>query len=354
MVLLSLLTACGGSDSGSDSNFASSDSTDTIDEEIEEVMEETASDVITTLADVNGFNIVANIRNPRTDYYGTEVEITAYVKDHSNNWVADGTVVTFVADDFGAIPDQCSTVDGRCSVTWVSSEDRTEGYADASVDRSADRFVTIMGRTIGEDSFIDKNGNSKFDVGEVWMTQSEPYLDADDDDTYDPEIDEFDERMDFNGNGVFDEDFTTFRGESCSDAAIAVGHCATKIEVWDTTRLTASVAGKANVALTDCSGTTLTTLNVTAATTYCIVVTDANGNTPPVGTSISAEVDSVSIDVAPKSAVPETGDADGYVTDIRLKPDADGETSGTLIIKVTSVGDDQEDTYLYIPVTDPS
>lgn len=79
MVLLSLLTACGGSDSSEDSNFKSDDSTaddsTTDDSTATEgpVLEDTASEVVTTLADINGFNIVANIRNPRTDFYGTEV-----------------------------------------------------------------------------------------------------------------------------------------------------------------------------------------------------------------------------------------------------------------------------------------
>lgn len=354
MVLLSLLTACGGSDSSEDSNFKSDDSTADDSTATEgPVLEDTASEVVTTLADINGFNIVANIRNPRTDFYGTEVEITAYVKDHSNNWVEDGTVITFVADDFGAIPDQCTTVNGRCKVTWVSSEDRTEGYADIPVNRSNDRFVTIMGRTIGEDSFIDKNGNSKFDTNEVWMTQSEPFLDSNDDGVYNPEVDEFDERMDFNGNGIFDEVFEKFRGESCSDAAISAGHCKTKVEIWATTRLIASVAGEATVSLTDCNATSYTNINVNTSTTYCILVVDENGNTPPVGTQISATVDILEVEVPPKAAVAETGDANGYSTEIRLKPKlADGETSGTLIIKVTSV--DDKDAYLYVPVSDPS
>lgn len=210
-----------------------------------------------------------------------------------------------------------------------------------------------MGRTIGEDSFIDKNGNSKFDTNEVWMTQSEPFLDSNDDGVYNPEVDEFDERMDFNGNGIFDEVFEKFRGESCSDAAISAGHCKTKVEIWATTRLIASVAGEATVSLTDCNATSYTNINVNTSTTYCILVVDENGNTPPVGTQISATVDILEVEVPPKAAVAETGDANGYSTEIRLKPKlADGETSGTLIIKVTSV--DDKDTYLYVPVSDPS
>jgi hypothetical protein len=350
IAFLGALVACGG---GDDTAAAAAEEAVAEETGTDEVIIETASDVVTTLADVNGFNIVANIRNPRTDFYGTEVEVTAFVKDHSNNWVDDGTVVTFVADDHGGIPNQCATIAGRCSVTWVSAGDRSVGHSGIPVDRSDDYYVTIMGRTIGEDSFIDKDGDSKFDVNEVFMTQSEPFLDANDDGVYNPEIDEFDERMDFNGNGLFDETFTKFRGESCSDAAVAAGHCASKVEVWSTAVLVASVAGEVNIDFNDCSGTSLTAINVVSSSTYCITLTDRNGNTPPIGTKFTATVDILEVEIEPKGEVPDTGDYDGFDTGIRLKAKlGDGETTGTLILKATSV--DEIDTYLTIDASDPS
>lgn len=350
ITLLAALAACGGSNDIEEIAAEEAATEEVVAETGDsDAITETASEVVTTLADVNGFNIVANIRNPRTDAYGTEVEITAFVKDHSNNWVKDGTVVTFVADDHGGIPNQCATTDGRCTVIWVSNEDRTEGYASNSLDRSADELVTIMGRTIGEDSFIDKDGDSKFDTNEVFMSQSEPFLDANDNQTYDAGTDNFDERMDFNGNGLFDETSTLFRGESCSDGAVAAGHCASKVEVWDTVRLIASVAGDVNINFNDCSNNVLTNINVAAATQYCITLTDSNGNTPPIGTAFTATADSVDIDIAPIAEIPDTNDFDGYDTIIQLKP-ATNSATGTLILK--AVGVDNTASYLTINVTD--
>lgn len=361
IALLTALAACGGSDDLTETETeedAVADETGT-----DDAIVDTASDVVTTLADVNGFNIVSETRNPRAEFYGTEVKITAFVKDHSNNWVEDGTVVTFVADDWGGIENQCATVDGRCSVTWVSSGDRSLGHPEAPIDRTSDRTITVMARTIGEDSFIDKNGNSQFDVGELYFTQSEPFIDADDDGVYDAGTDEFDERMDFNGNGIFDEAsaFTTFRGESCSAGAIASGHCAEQLEVWDTVSMSASADGAVDITVRDCATDailatttttpdTLSTLTPGTGTTYCIILTDEYGSTPAVSTKLSAELSSADIEVSPKTAVAETGERGGYNTTIRLKSDGIAPTAGTLILTTTSV--DDVDLRLEIPVSD--
>lgn len=346
--LLAFLTACGGSDT-TEEQQQQEDAQDIADQtgaDADDIITDTASDVVTTTADVNGFKIVTTTLNPRgADFYGTEVEISAFVKDHSNNPVADGTVVTFVADDNGLVEDQCVTTDGQCSVKWWSAGDRTQPMdPDAGSDASygsenSDFIVTIMARTIGQDSFIDKNANSLFDVGETYFTQSEPFLDTNDDGDYDSGANDFDEYFDYNANGQFDADtsFTKFRGDSCSAAAQSAGHCAEMMEVWDTLRMVNSSGGTGSISLLDSTCTTaVTAINVTAGpATFCLELVDPAGNIPPAGTKINISTDNGEIDVSPAEvpnqyATPGTG----FQGDLRIKPDDDTSDTGTVTIKI--------------------
>lgn len=354
MVLLSLLTACGGSDSSEGSNFGKSDDATT--NTTEEVIEETASTVVTSSADVNGFSIATTSFNPRAyDFIGTEVDLVATVKDHSNNPVADGTVVTFIADDNGYVEDQCTTTSGTCTVKWRSARDRNQPVdPDAGADNGYvnDYKITVMARTIGEDSFIDKNANSLFDNGETYFTQSEAFLDANDDGDYDSDKTDYDEYSDFNNNGSFDsnESVTVFRGKSCSSSAKALGHCAAQLEVWDTLTMINSSGGPVSMTLSDCIGSAVTSINLAGPSLYCLEVTDKNGNVPPSGTGIEVKTDNGSIDVSP-TTVPNVymEPGTGFVGPVRIKPD-DTPSSGTMTIKTSSVNG--QDSYLYIPVSD--
>lgn len=332
--VFSSLVACGGDTIVE--NSSDDDTSDTSDTTIDE----TASEVVTTRADVNGFSIVTEQFNARTyDIAGTVVNISAYVKDHSNNPVADGTVVTFVADDHGLVQDQCETTDGSCSVTWTSASDRSEPGDPNATNPNSDYIITIMARTVGEDSFIDKNANSLYDVGETWFTQSEPYLDADDNGSYDSGVDAFDEFFDYNSNGTFDDAsaFTLFRGVSCSSGAIAQGHCAGTLEVWDTVTMIKSSGQVGSIALyqSDCT-TAVTTIDVSAGpVTYCLEISDPNGNVPPEDTKIATDTDNGEIVVASETVpnvyvLPGTG----FRSDLRIKADDTTSTGGTLTIEV--------------------
>lgn len=339
VMLLGMLAGCGGTSAAD----RAAEEEETEDNNVGEgSLEDTASEVVTTLADVNGFKVTTTTLNPRGyDINGTEVEITAYVKDHSNNPVADGTVVTFESDDNGLIEPQCVTTGGTCTVTWLSARDRNQPVdPDAGGDSgyTGDYLITIMARTIGEDSFIDKNANSKFDVGETFFTQSEAFLDANDNGVYDADSG-FDEYSDFNKNGQFDNASSSFfRGESCSDGARAQAHCASRLEVWDTVRMINSSGGQVSMLLTDCSGTTINTVNVSAAPqTVCLEVTDPNGNVPPIGTGISVTTDNGEIDFAPEEVINAYGEpGTPYVGKIRLSSDGTSST-GTMTIETESV-----------------
>jgi len=374
IALLAALAACGGSD---DVN-ATTEEESTAEEVVEETgtsdaIVDTASDVVTTLADVNGFKIISKNYNPDAyGIYGNEVEIDAFVKDHSNNPVEDGTVITFVTDDNGFIENQCATVDGQCTVKWWSAGDRTtpDVINDGSyADTYSDFKITVMARTIGEDSFIDKNSNSEFDIGESYSTQSEPFLDVNDNDVYDSGINDFDEFFDFNDNGEFDDasDFTTFRGESCSTTAIAAGHCANKLEVWDTLVMSLSSGYEVTITLFPgkCSSITgpaiaeNTTLIVAEGvnTEYCVIFTDENGNVPASGAQISASGGNGELVKDPSGPIDNVLNAvsllgTGYAADISLTGDDTPSDDGSLEISVTPAAGDTYSTEVSFPIQD--
>jgi hypothetical protein len=351
IALLAALVACGGGDDPAAVEEATEQAEDIAEDisidgvDAEDIIVDTASDVVTTLADVNGFKIVTTTFNPHADnIYGTRVEITAFVKDHSNNPVEDGTVISFVADDLGLVEDQCITTGGTCFVTWTSAGDRSEPGDLNAVNVESDNEITIMARTIGEDSFIDKNSNSLFDVGETTFTQSEPYLDTNDDGDYDSGANDFDEFFDYNSNGVFDLDtvFTTFRGQSCSPGAIALGHCAGQLEVWDTVTMINSNGGGVSLTLINCDGSAATSpLDLSVNGCFTLEFKDPNGNIPPIGTRISIESDVGSIKFEPPATVPNSRPAigTGFVNDLLIADDdiTVDASAGLLTIEIESL-----------------
>jgi hypothetical protein len=63
-----------------------------------------------------------------------------------------------------------------------------------------DNLVTLIAVTAGEEGYTDLNNNGKWDDGEPFDDQTEPFVDNNDNGTWDP-----DERwVDTNGNGVWD------------------------------------------------------------------------------------------------------------------------------------------------------
>lgn len=342
--LMAFLVACGSGDDPTPQQTEEEVQEETLEEDLgQEVIVDTASDVTTTLADVNGFSLVTTTFNPRSDdVYGTQVSVTAYVKDHSNNPVEDGTVVTFIADDHGLVEDQCATTGGVCSVTWVSAGDRIN--TPGTPNNLTDYKITVMARTIGEDSFIDKNSNSLFDTNETWFTQSEAYLDSDESGSYDSAVDSFDEYFDFNSNGSFDEttDFTLFRGTSCSTAAISAGHCATQLEVWDSVEMINSHGGPVSLAVTDCSGGAIPD-PIDLTTNGCLILefTDVNGNVPPIGTKITTKTDVGELVITTPGEVPNVfaEPGTGFITSILLQDDdlLEDAAPGFLTIEMESL-----------------
>jgi hypothetical protein len=120
--------------------------------------------------------------------------------------------VTFTAEG-GNIQSQCTTATtqtegGVCSVNFRSSNPRPNNGR-----------VTLLAKAIGEESFVDANGNGSFDNGETFTDQAEPFRDDNESGAYDAGEDFFD----FNNDQTRNAADGFFNGVLCKDTT---GRCA--------------------------------------------------------------------------------------------------------------------------------
>lgn len=188
--------------------------------------------VSTGLPDQNSFSISAeSINVDAWDTDGTQVPVTIRVADHFNNPVPDGTAINFTTEG-GAIESECVTENGACSVMWTSQNARPVGLSvhshnnlfcdeDNNPDnnvlqtpgngvpcltttRSAEQSgvngnraafkggmgqpyggrATILATAVGEESFIDTNGNGLYDSGEPFTDLTEAFRDDNEDNVF--------------------------------------------------------------------------------------------------------------------------------------------------------------------------
>ncbi|TLU67528.1 hypothetical protein FE810_00840 [Thalassotalea litorea] len=203
--------------------------------------------VSTGIPDQDSFSLSADVLNPEGwSIDGTEVVVTARMADAFNNPVPDGTAVSFTAEG-GSIQPSCVTIDGKCSVVWVSQYPRPEGkiigdeFSEPSLTPYGQKYggrATIVATAIGEESFPDANGNGRFDDTEVTAFMgtdvsgaaydlAEAFVDHNEDGVYNPQEGgteiggENEEFIDFNGGGNFDKADGLYNGSLCSIPAHA-------------------------------------------------------------------------------------------------------------------------------------
>ena len=103
--------------------------------------------------------------------------------DRNGNPVPAGTSINFVTEGGQVEPiKQIQLVGGlaQTSAAFVSSNPRP-----------ADGRVTVTAYALGEESFVDQNGNNRYDVGEPFQDLGNVFKDRLFDGVYDPSVDEF-------------------------------------------------------------------------------------------------------------------------------------------------------------------
>lgn len=141
--------------------------------------------VSTGVAEQNSFTLSSSMFNTEgVNFAGCTAPvgalITARLGDHFHNPVPDGTAVSFTAEG-GTIDASCLTglenttltdgtvitqkgVPGACSVRFCAGNPRP-----------SDGRVTILAYALGEESFVDANGNNVYDAGENYVDLGEPF-----------------------------------------------------------------------------------------------------------------------------------------------------------------------------------
>lgn len=278
----------------------------------------------------DGFSVAIATLNP--ECYGIDGvtdQVTVRLSDHFHNPVPDGTAVTFTSNG-GSIQPSCTTTNGACSVTWTSQNPRP---AVPTINKGR---VTILAYAIGEEAFVDLNGNGVADAGE-FTDDPEAFRDDNENGVRDAN----EPFIDFNNNGLFDAPDGKYNG--VLQGAAYVGAPRSKnvffnhhlVMATSGAIITNSIVGNIHVA----NG---------GAQAFTITVSDLNGNTMPLGTTVGFSISNftpgASYTLTASSFVfPNSSVNHGAVLPVRIDNPGVGTplafaASGLLTVTVTSPG----------------
>lgn len=228
--------------------------------------------VSTGVPDQDSISLAFSVHNPEAwSYNGVEVDVIVHASDRYNNPVPDGTTISFYTE-LGQIQPSCKTVGGTCTAKWYSSNPKED------LGRS-----TVVAAAIGEETFIDTNGNGVFDDGDVIKTDiGEAYEDWDESSAY--ELGE--QFLDFNVNAVRESPDALYTGLGCVDTA----RCAAD-QLKHVFTSAVMVLAESNLAITDDAGSSIILPNGGSQGFTVQVGGIRWAQVPPAGTVISAETD---------------------------------------------------------------
>ena len=278
--------------------------------------------VSTGLPDQNSISFSAETLNPEGWHYNNvEVPIIFQAADHFNNFVPDGTIVYFTTEG-GSIDDSGTIIDGVCEVKWRSGNPRPD-----------DGGVTILAFCIGEESFVDYNGNGFFDEEDLFDSATdmgEVFRDDNDSGDYDygEPFWDFDNNGEFtgSGNGIYN-------GTLCSEAAEAAGLCTRElVYVQKSGRLIMSGSFAVNISFSPGS----VDLRGGSSHTVFISISELNNNPMPLNTEIEFTTTNGNIVGDSSFTVPNTNRFGPLTYQVLLEPSENDRTSGLLQVTVTT------------------
>jgi hypothetical protein len=345
----------------------------------------TASDLITVttgLPDQNSISLsVAGTFVVENGFVedGITRSLNVRMADKFNNPVVDGTAAVFTTE-YGAIVGSCTTVAGTCSVLWNTQAPRfpTLTGDDYVVSTENDAGITcpshtgdpipcpddlgytrggrstILVHAIGEESFVDRNGNGIMDEDERYLFQNLPeaFLDNNEDGYYTPALpaclaDPYGSPqciagleeifIDFNSNEEYDynDDPPVYNGLLCPPEGNGVWCSRELVNVRALSLVVLSDPTSWNIIMVYNKGIVGGAANGRIQTAY---VSDRYNNPPPGGStiSVSAEGD-CNILSATSITVPNTGAAGAFGFPVEASDD-DPFTAGSLNITLTAIG----------------
>jgi hypothetical protein len=240
--------------------------------------------VSTGVPSQDGMSIsIANLNPESYNIDGVTIAVTARLSDHFHNPVPDGTAVSFTTNG-GSIQPSCTTVGGSCSVNWISQNPRPVTGPISLVGRA-----TILAYAIGEESFLDSNGNGLADSGVCsaiiipgvgQAQQCGEFIDTPEafrDDNFNGVRDAGETFIDFNSDGLFNGPDGIYNG-ILRPAAVTGPKSK---HVFYNSQIVMSTSA-ANV--------TVNPNPITGPGEFDVTVTDLNGNTMPSGTTVAISV----------------------------------------------------------------
>ena len=290
--------------------------------------------VSTGIPTQNAFSLAVACHNVEAlNLDGVTVAVTARLADRFSNPVADGTAVSFNSEG-GHIQPSCTTVStstesGVCVVNWVSANPRPVIGSGGRAGRS-----TLLAMAIGEESFVDGNGNGAFDNLETFTDLAERFRDDNGNGAYD--AGEF--FYDFNNDGIRNPADGLFNGVLCNDTA---GRCdATKQSTGIGATNLIIMSGSTPDNVVPAAGATLAPAagKANGLQTYLFKVADVNNNPMPSGTTVSATVQGTGLSIATPSSFtyPCTTEPLTYAFTVIVSGSAG--TGGLLVLDVKTPG----------------
>ncbi|KQQ33653.1 hypothetical protein ASF61_11375 [Duganella sp. Leaf126] len=141
--------------------------------------------VSTGVPEQASFSLAAVVRNVEGGSFNgcpapNGTTLTARLADRFHNPAPDGTAVSFTAEG-GTVDASCLTGETATTLTdgTVIKQKGTPGECTvrfcAASPRPADGRVTVLAYALGEESFVDANGNNRYDAGEVFTDLGDPF-----------------------------------------------------------------------------------------------------------------------------------------------------------------------------------
>jgi hypothetical protein len=304
--------------------------------------------VSTGLPDQNSISISASTLNVQgaLNFDGITAEITVRLADKFNNPVADGTSAVFTTE-YGSIESSCATEGGLCTVTWTSQDPRypvfnqdlirTTAFSNSyrctshngeggpcPDDLGAIRGLrtTILVTVVGEEYFVDSNGNGLYDEGEAFENLPEAFVDNNEDGVYTPVVGpncpppSSAERceaagaeetfVDFNGDGKYslNDNPPLYNGSLCPPEGDAAGWCSRElVNVRDDIVLIMSADSEFGIIMLNARTERLVT-KVVEGDRFVAYIADYYNNAPATGVSVTVETEGDCSLLSPASFTP--------------------------------------------------
>ena len=343
--------------------------------------------VSTGLPDQNSMSFSATVLNVEGAYEmdGKVSTLNIRMADAFNNPVPDGTAAIFTTE-LGSVVGSCNTTGGLCSVDWTSQSPRGSDTVDQfstpitinenlngstpnrydcpshrenhgpCPDDIGDPSVnppgaprggrsTILITANGEESFVDRNGNGRYDEDEFWTNLTEAFIDHNEDGLYTPAQREncldpgsaddvclagFEETfVDKNSNGVFDLNNLPaasansslpdglYNGVLCGLDEEAAGICSRElVNVRDSLVLVNGFADASNYDLMVVGSDKREPSTLRGGRIYSIYTSDIFNNPPPPGTTLTFEGSGECEALNEVPPIPDTSRAGAYTSSL--------------------------------------